>query len=295
MFLEVYRGYLPENYYADKHVFKRKPPMLQVSNYPNKIEVDMHRCFAILVKGTNARLQDAYEWMAAHPYIQVRYIASTDSERLTGNIAVEAYSSIDRAYVMIVFRAATVNDEHTNQMLESHGMSRKGPCPPPVTGLLCRSGVNIQSIWQWLSLHRGRLAYLVNEPILHTNIAIVQSGRLQLYAGHSTTQLIPQGAVIRHDRSHDSFESGLPAYEPPPPSIHGSIPEPNALLVDSLSDEDEGYTPPAYWDVVRQTECDRAYVHSNSGRFTQSMPMFPESIVNQGTLSPEIDTERRTS
>ncbi|KAJ1964941.1 hypothetical protein GGI12_001103 [Dipsacomyces acuminosporus] len=179
MFEFVSRGYLPENYYTDKLVYKRKPPQLKRSQYPNKIEVGKDRQYAILVTRSGARLQDAFAWMSTHPYIMVNYLFADESsdgpDALTGNIAIEAYESPERPYVMITFRAATVADEQTSVLMQSHGESqRRGPCPAPVTGLLCRSGVNIQSVWQWLSLHKGRLAYLVNEQFIRNTIAIVR-------------------------------------------------------------------------------------------------------------------------
>ncbi|KAJ2827848.1 hypothetical protein IWW50_001686 [Coemansia erecta] len=225
--------------------------------------------------------------MSAHPYIKVRLTSTTPdpSTHLTGNIAIEAYASTQRTYAMVVFRAATVGDEQTNRMLESHGESRKGPCPPPVTGLLCKSEVNIQSVWQWLSLYCGRLVYLVNEPMLHTNIAVLPSGHLRIHSGQSLEQ-----TRLRHDTSRESFDSSLPAYELPPPSIRSSIPEqtevispPESPSEDEEEDEDEDdeeFTPPAYWDIARQTEYGRTYASNESDRiartFTQSMPMLPE-------------------
>ncbi|KAJ2450722.1 hypothetical protein EV183_004090 [Coemansia sp. RSA 2336] len=234
MCVDICRGYLPTNYYSDRLVFRRKPPSLSASLYPNKIEIDAQRSFAIVAKHASARLSDIYEWMAAHPYIQVRYVGF--NALFTGNIAIEAYTSAERSYAMVIFRAATTDDEHTNRMLESHGESRKGPCPPPTTGLLCRSGVNIQSVWQWLSLHSGRIAYLINEPFLHTNIAIVPNTRLQAHAGQQL-HLLTQSSLLRSNsnaRQADSIDSGLPTYETSPPSIG----EP---------------TLPEYWDIVQET------------------------------------------
>ncbi|KAI8319481.1 hypothetical protein GQ54DRAFT_306247 [Martensiomyces pterosporus] len=282
-------------------VYKRKPPQLNISQYPNKIEVGRNRCYAILVSKSGARLQNAYSWMSTHPYIKVNYVpangmGSSDSsqEELTGNIAIEAYESPERPYAMIAFRAATVADERTNSMMQPHGEShRRGPCPAPITGLLCRSGVNIQSVWQWLSLHRGRLAYLVNEQFIRNTIAIVRPSLHQsdlvgssaplfpggasrhlnlLHSHHSQPQQhqpsstyqyalydefntrqarnlqgpVPSSTSLRHylnrqlpgssygnmpysiprrHPSHESVDSALPMYEPPPPSVHSSIPE----------------------------------------------------------------------
>ncbi|KAJ2626482.1 hypothetical protein H4R22_004793, partial [Coemansia sp. RSA 1290] len=279
MYVDISRGYLPVNYYSDRLVFRRKPPSLSATLYPNKIEIDAQRSFAVVAKHAHARLSEIYEWMAAHPYIQVRYVDTNTS--FTGNVAVEAYASTERTYVMVIFRAATIDDERTNRMLESHGESRKGPCPPPITGLLCRSGVNIQSIWQWLSLHSGRIAYLINEPFLHTNIAIVPDTRLQANSGQQL-HLLTQSSILRSNsnmqQAHyatsrqqtDSIDSGLPTYEPSPPSIGES-------------------TLPDYWEIAQQTPYGRNYARQ-SAEFTQSMPMLLQS--SDSLAQPAEHTQR---
>ncbi|KAJ1951518.1 hypothetical protein FBU59_000110 [Linderina macrospora] len=130
--------------------------------------------------------------------------------------------------------------------MQSHGHSqRRGPCPPPISAIICRSGVNLQSVWQWLSLHRGRLAYLVNEQFIRNTIAVTRpplrdsdlnrtfdesvptnTSRYVLYDEFNTRQARNlHGPLPRRHPSHESVDSTLPAYEPPPPSIHSSIPE----------------------------------------------------------------------
>ncbi|KAJ1662678.1 hypothetical protein EV178_005672 [Coemansia sp. RSA 1646] len=215
----VVRGYLPTDYYAAHRVFKQKPPQLTPSNYPNKIDVDSSRSYAILVRrGSNAclLLQNIYAWMSVHFYVAIN--ALDTQPHTTGNIVVEAYESPERAYAMVVFRASTVADEQTDHIMRSHGHStRRGPCPPPITALLCQTGVTLQSIWQWLNLHRGRLAYMVGAPPLQNTVAIAVASR-------------------RSDRSRESLDSTLlPAYEPPLEQSALPIPE----------DNDD---PPAYSD-----------------------------------------------
>ncbi|KAJ2423635.1 hypothetical protein GGF41_003061 [Coemansia sp. RSA 2531] len=149
---------------------------------------------------------------------------------------------------MVTFRAATVEDESTNRIMQSHGYSAKrGPCPPPITGLLCRSGTNLHSVWQWLSIHRGRLAYVVSEPLLTSTVAIVP---------RSILQVSPYAAPRRHNTSRESVDSALPIYEPPPPSLHNS-----SVISPSIREEDEFQTissPPPYWEIAQQTEYGRA-------------------------------------
>ncbi|KAJ2770108.1 hypothetical protein IWQ56_002294 [Coemansia nantahalensis] len=195
----VVRGYLPPNYYADRLVYKRQPPQLRASQYPNKIDIDGLQGFAIVAGDSNPRLHSAYQWMSAHPYVRVNVVHAPGDAGSTGNVAIEAYQSDDRAYAMITFRAATEADERTNHLLESHGMSRRGPCPAPVTALLCRSGVNIQSVWQWLNIHYGRVAYLVDEPLLFSNIAVVQSAApRQRRPGQASDGTLAPSAALRY-------------------------------------------------------------------------------------------------
>ncbi|KAJ2549382.1 hypothetical protein EV175_004472 [Coemansia sp. RSA 1933] len=194
----VVRGYLPTDYYTAQRVFKPKPPALAPCSYPNKIDIDSSRSYAILVQASSARLrllQSIYAWMSVHFYIAINVHSRHDL--MTGNVVVEAYDAPkERAYAMVIFRAATDADEQTDRVMRSHGHSgRRGPCPPPRTALLCQSGVTLQSVWQWLNLHRGRLAYMVGAPQLRHTVAV---------------------AVAAHrERSRDSLESALPAYEPP--------------------------------------------------------------------------------
>ncbi|KAJ2725362.1 hypothetical protein GGI07_001370 [Coemansia sp. Benny D115] len=256
MFSEISRGYLPAGYFEERKVYKRKPPQLELSPYPNKIEVDQNRSYAIISKKTDAKLQDIFAWMSTHPYVMVYYTGQAGQE-LTGNVAVEAYESpVERGYAMVTFRAATSRDELTNYMMQSKGDSsrRGGACPAPATGLLCRSAVNIQSVWQWLSLHRGRLAYVTNEPLITTNSLALgrrpfvdYSSRVPLASnggGYSSLQGAPSGGYsmeanlqqylsrnlpARRYQSRESLDSMLPVYEPPKtPSIHPSIPEDTA-------------------------------------------------------------------
>ncbi|KAI9500853.1 hypothetical protein GGI25_005032 [Coemansia spiralis] len=179
---DVARGYLPENYYSDHHVFEPKPPLLAKSHYPNKIEL-ASRCFALVVKKKQPDqylLQSIYSWMSVHPYVQII------SPR---NVVIEAYESCERSYAMVVFRSASLEDEQTDRVMRPRGRSRKGPCPPPTTALLCRSGVTLKCVWQGLGLHKGRLACLL-EPLVHS---------------------------AAEDRNSESLDS-LPSYEPRPPS-----------------------------------------------------------------------------
>ncbi|KAJ1643879.1 hypothetical protein LPJ64_004391 [Coemansia asiatica] len=249
MFQEISRGYLPENYFSDKQVYKRRPPTLQLSQYPNKIEVNLNRDYAILVKKTGAKLQDAFAWMSTHPYIMVYNTAQANVDTgITANIAIEAYECPEsRTYAMIAFRVAMTADETTNRIMQSKGESRRGPCPAPITGLLCRSGVNLQSVWQWLSLHRGRLAWLVDEPLISNTVAVIRRPGMQQYSTYdefntrrtrnlqqgnreqmsdvSLQQYLSRQLPVSRRRSRESLDSMLPVYEPPPPSIHHSIPE----------------------------------------------------------------------
>ncbi|KAJ2873092.1 hypothetical protein H4R27_002836 [Coemansia aciculifera] len=152
---------------------------------------------------------------------------------------------------MVTFRAATQADESTNRIMQSHGYSAKrGPSPPPITGLLCRSGTNLHSVWQWLSIHRGRLAYVVSEPLLTSTVAIVRPLVVR-------PQISPYAAPRRHNTSRDSVDSALPLYEPPPPSLHNS-----SVNNPSIREEDEPLTitsPPPYWEIAQQTEYGRAH------------------------------------
>ncbi|KAJ2744213.1 hypothetical protein GGI20_003145 [Coemansia sp. BCRC 34301] len=250
MFEEISRGLLPDNYYRERLVYKRKPPPLRDWHYPNKIQVDGHLSYAIVVKKTTPRLHDIYTWMSTHPYVVLIYTPGHSG--LTGNIVVEAYESLERNYAMVTFRAATADDEGTNRIMQSHGDSaRRGPCPPPTTGLLCRSGTNLNSVWQWLSIHRGRLAYLVNEPLLTSVAATVHP---------PATSVSPYAAPRRLNASRDSVDSSLPVYEPPPPSLHASVnqsirEEPEDVY--SSDQSTDGGVPPPYWEIARQTEYGR--------------------------------------
>ncbi|ORX67683.1 hypothetical protein DL89DRAFT_269456, partial [Linderina pennispora] len=244
MFEGFSRGYLPENFYSDRLVFKPKPPAIKTSPYPNKIEVGGRCYYAIIVNKSRARLQDAYAWMSTHPYIRINYVGPVAGNAFTGNIVVEAYQSPERSYVMVVCRAATQGDEQTNQIMQSHGYSqRRGPCPAPISAIICRSGVNLQSVWQ--QFIRNTIA-ITRPPLRDSDLnrpfddAAPVSSRYVLYDEFNTRQARNlQGPVRsnsslqhymrrqlpRHHPSHESVDSMLPAYEPPPPSIHSSIPE----------------------------------------------------------------------
>ncbi|KAJ2910081.1 hypothetical protein GGI21_001230 [Coemansia aciculifera] len=212
--------------------------------------------------------------MSTHPYVILNYVMGSTAE-FTGRIVVEAYESIERNYAMVTFRAATLMDETTNRIMQSHGYSaRRGPCPPPTTGLLCRSGTTLLSVWQWLSMHRGRLAYLVNEPLLTSVVAIVRT------LPPPPRVASPYAAPRRHNSSRDSVDSSLPLYEPPPPSLHNS--SVNNYSIREENEEDEGEVsssnqssedvpasaaasshsircPPPYWEIAQQTEYGRAH------------------------------------
>ncbi|KAJ1734876.1 hypothetical protein LPJ72_002143 [Coemansia sp. Benny D160-2] len=207
----VVRGYLPADYYTAHRVFKAKAPTLEACKYPNKIDIDSQRSYAIVAVGKQPHnnwrllLHSVFAWMSIHSYIGVRVteaISTTRAAEVTGNVAVEAFEAPERTYAMVVFRAATAGDERTDRMMRSRGYSvRHGPCPPPTTALLCGSGVALQSVWQWLSLHRGRLACLVDAPQLQGTVAI---------AARTDT---PRRRISR-DSSRGSMDSMLPAYEP---------------------------------------------------------------------------------
>ncbi|KAJ2771691.1 hypothetical protein GGI18_004997 [Coemansia linderi] len=179
--------------------------------------------------------------MSTHSYVLLNFI-STHNPSLTGNIVVEAYESPDRPYAMVVFRAATLMDETTNHIMQSHGYSAKrGPSPPPTTGLLCRSGTNLHSVWQWLAIHKGRLAYVVNEPLLTSIVTVVRP----------PVRPSPYGVPRRRNVSRDSVDSALPTYEPPPPSLHCSS------VHQSIREEDTISSPPPYWEIAQETEYGR--------------------------------------
>ncbi|KAJ1882199.1 hypothetical protein H4R99_001514 [Coemansia sp. RSA 1722] len=338
MFEEISRGYLPENYYSDKLVYKRKPPALQASQYPNKIEVSAFRDYAILVKKTGAKLQDAFAWMSTHPYIMVHNTTQTAGVNVTPNIVVEAYESPEtRAYAMIAFRVATTEDENTNRVMQAKGESRRGPCPAPVTGLLCRSGVNLQSVWQWLSLHRGRLAWLVEEPLI-SNTAVVRRAGMQystydefntrrtrnLQSGREPSdvnlqQYLSRQLPVNRRRSRESMDSMLPVYEPPPPSIHHSIPEDiraeleqinsegaqvqpneNNMAEEAVAAEDspveessQMLLPPPYGEVARQTEYGRSFTTHLANAIFGSSSGFV--IQNAALLTTSSDSASRAT
>ncbi|KAJ2327460.1 hypothetical protein GGH92_010047, partial [Coemansia sp. RSA 2673] len=291
MFEEISRGFLPENYYAERLVFKRKPPVLRISHYPNKIEVDARRSYAIVARKAGARLVDVYAWMSTHPYVVLNYVASAaamaGTSRWTGNIVVEAYESTERSYAMVVFRAAAAADESTNHVMKSHGDSaRHGPCPAPVTGLLCRAGTNLKSVWQWLCIHRGRLAYVIAAPLIDSVIvAQVHHSYYQpqnaLTVPGAAVALRPRGGTASN-RSRESVDSALPQYEPPPPSLHDSsimnysIREEPAAEEEVDSDRSTSGNsadvvsvstalalPPPYWEIAQQTEYGRTHISSN--------------------------------
>ncbi|KAJ1799998.1 hypothetical protein LPJ59_001431 [Coemansia sp. RSA 2399] len=245
----VVRGYLPPDYYDSRQVFKPKPPALTPCDYPNKIDIGSHRSYAILVCRRHRRhhhrapatrlLQSIYAWMSVHFYVAINVTGEEEQQQTTGNIVVEAYESPgERAYAMAVFRVATEADEQTDRIMRSHGYSsRCGPCPPPLTALLCQSGVMLQSIWQWLSLHRGRLAYMVGAPQLRNTVAI------------AVAAAAAAAAATCREQSRESLDSTLPAYEPPPPAYSDasaparlpatqSLPE---LLLTYGSQEDDGH------------------------------------------------------
>ncbi|KAJ2698686.1 hypothetical protein FB645_005569 [Coemansia sp. IMI 203386] len=339
MFEEISRGYLPGNYYSDKLVYKRKPPTLQASQYPNKIEVSAFRDYAILVKKTGAKLQDAFAWMSTHPYIMVHNTTQTTGVNVTANIVVEAYESPEsRSYAMIAFRVATTEDENTNRVMQAKGESRRGPCPAPVTGLLCRSGVNLQSIWQWLSLHRGRLAWLVEEPLI-SNTAVVRRTGMQystydefntrrtrnLQSGREPSdvnlqQYLSRQLPVNRRRSRESMDSMLPVYEPPPPSIHHSIPEDiraeleqinsegaqvqpndNNIAEEVVAVEDSPVEetsqmllpPPPYGEVARQTEYGRSFTTHLANAIFGSSSGFV--IQNAALLTTSGDSASRAT
>ncbi|KAJ2401535.1 hypothetical protein GGI23_001333 [Coemansia sp. RSA 2559] len=228
----VVRGYLPPDYYDSQQVFKPKPPALTPCNYPNKIDIGLHRSYAILVrrqhrKPTARLLQGIYAWMSVHFYVAInvaRAEETEEEEQMTGNIVVEAYESPgERAYAMTVFRVATEADEQTDRIMRSHGYSsRRGACPPPITALLCQSGVMLQSVWQWLSLHRGRLAYMVGAPQLRNPVAIAVA---EAEAEAATAEA---AAGTHRGQSRESLDSTLPAYEPPPPALAAPEDDPPA-------------------------------------------------------------------
>ncbi|KAJ2782973.1 hypothetical protein GGI15_002748 [Coemansia interrupta] len=257
MFDEISRGYLPGNYYSDRLVYKRRAPLLEASRYPNKIEVSSTRSYAIVVHKTGARLSDAFAWMATHPYIMVLHTEPG------GTVAVEAYESPQqRAYAMVVLRAATAEDEHTARMMQPHGESRRsGACPAPVTGLLVRPAVNMQAVWLWLARNRGRLARLVDAPL-----------------PQPFTPAVAAAAHVRRGPSRESLDSVLPRYEPPPPSLHCSV---------EFADADEGVglaSPPDYGDVAADTPYGRSFAQTAASAgsrgftrtFTRSMPALSE-------------------
>ncbi|KAI9470399.1 hypothetical protein BX667DRAFT_502073, partial [Coemansia mojavensis] len=134
---------------------------------------------------------------------------------------------------------------------------------------------------KWLSLHSGRIACLINEPFLHTNIAIVPNTRLQANSGQQL-HLLSQSSILRSNsnvqQAHytasrqqaDSIGSGLPTYEPLPPSIGES-----AL--------------PDYWEIAQQTPYGRSYARQ-SAAFTQSMPMLLQS--SDSLAQPAEHTQR---
>ncbi|KAJ2817787.1 hypothetical protein FBU31_006104, partial [Coemansia sp. 'formosensis'] len=264
------------NYYTERLVFKRKPPTLLEWRYPNKIEVDVLRSYAIIAK--KARLTDIYTWMSTHSYVILNYITTTfGRDGLTGNIVVEAYESADRPYAMVIFRAATLADESTNRVMQSHGLSKRGPpCPPPLTGLLCRSGTTLHSVWQWLSIHRGRLAYVVNEAPIAGILAIVRP---------PLPQISPYAAPRSHrSASRDSIDSTLPLYQPP--SLQsGSVSR-------SIREEDEPHAgPPPYWEIAQQTEYGRAHATRAAAAAVAAVfgsPQSPLSRRASQTHGPQI-------
>ncbi|KAJ1719330.1 hypothetical protein LPJ53_005892 [Coemansia erecta] len=279
MFDEISRGYLPGNYYSDRLVFKRRAPLLEASRYPNKIEVSSTRSYAIVVHKTGARLSDAFAWMATHPYIMVLHTAPAG-----GIVAVEAYESPQqRAYAMVVLRAATPEDEHTARMMQPHGESRRsGACPAPVTGLLLRSAVNMQAVWLWLARSRGRLARLVDAPLP------------QPFA--PTTVAAAAGVHVRRGPSRESLDSVLPRYEPPPPSLHCSV--------EYAVDEGVGLlSPPDYGDVAADTPYGRSFAQAGASSseprgfartFTRSMPALSEPPPQDDAAEAESEAEEES-
>ncbi|KAJ2659206.1 hypothetical protein IWW48_003642 [Coemansia sp. RSA 1200] len=248
----VVRGYLPADYYTTHRVFKAKVPTLEPCKYPNKIDIDSQRSYAIVAVGKQPHsrrlLHSVFAWMSIHSYIGVRVTEpSSSTMRVTGNVAVEAYEAPERTYAMVVFRAATAGDERTDRMMRSRGYSvRHGPCPPPATALLCRSGVALQSVWQWLSLHRGRLACLVDAPQLQGTVAIA-----------ARTDTSRSG----RDSSRGSMDSMLPAYEPhvdAPPAYS----EADAT---QLLPQDSSQSGPGSSSNPGDSQCAAVVLHQRSG------------------------------
>ncbi|KAJ1898959.1 hypothetical protein LPJ66_002424 [Kickxella alabastrina] len=123
--------------------------------------------------------------------------------------------------------------------MRSKGEDRRGRCPGPVTALLCRSGVDIQSVWQWLSLHRGHLAYVINEPGASGLLGVPSSSGARRggsigYRNVGGRQMSGRG----RQQSMESLDSILPVYEPPPPSVHSSIPEDIRAEIDAMQTSD---------------------------------------------------------
>ncbi|KAJ1796601.1 hypothetical protein LPJ75_007210, partial [Coemansia sp. RSA 2598] len=317
------------------------------SPYPNKIEVDLSRGYAILVKKSGAKLQDAYVWMNTHPYIMVYNTAQANASAgsdVTANIAIEAYECPEnRTYAMIAFRVAMAADENTNRIMQSKGESRRGPCPAPVTGLLCRSGVNLQSVWQWLSLHRGRLAWLVDEPLISNTVAVIRRPGLQ-YSTYdefntrrtrnlqgprepsdvSLQQYLGRQLPVNRRQSRESLDSMLPVYEPPPPSIHHSIPEDIRaeleLMGSSQTEPDDACAmmtmrmmaapgpgpgpeepslvssmPPPYGEVARETEYGRSFTtHLANAIFGSSSGFVIQNAATAAAAAATTSTSAAT-
>ncbi|KAJ2508931.1 hypothetical protein IWW47_000328 [Coemansia sp. RSA 2052] len=168
-------------------------------------------------------------------------------------------------------------------------------------------------------MHRGRLAYVVNEPLLTSVVAIVRpisNTTVPTAAVMTMQQVSPYAAPRRHNGSRDSVDSSLPLYEPPPPSLHNSSIN-NYSIREEREEEDEeeeeeeeeieiedfsfsdqptdalmipnGATatashsicsPPPYWEIAQQTEYGRA--HTRRAAAAAATAIF--GAVPQGSL-----------